>query len=327
MDKISVIVPVYNVEKYIDKCIDSIVKQTYSNLEIILVNDGSTDNSGKKCDEWADTDNRIKVIHKDNGGLSDARNAGMAISTGEYIGFVDSDDWIDVRMYESLYRVIKKYGARVSLCQFKEACTEDVDVEENERCTVYSGRNLLRHMFEGKTEPYVTYSVWKFLYQTELIDKLSFPVGRLYEDVLFTTKALWNEEQVPVCHQEMYFYRIRPESITQKKLNKKNIEDVFEYCDGLLTFYENNASIDENAYLREAVLWTILSYRYVLGSTKEEKELASRMNNYLRHNTIDKTTIKDNTFIKSVRYTAWSGPLVYRKIYRFISGLRKHDYC
>ena len=99
---LSIIVPVYNVEKYIGKCIESIVNQTYKDLEIILVDDGSTDNSGKICDEWARKDKRIKVIHKKNGGLSDARNAGLDICTGDYIGFVDSDDYIELNMYEDL---------------------------------------------------------------------------------------------------------------------------------------------------------------------------------------------------------------------------------
>ena len=102
--KISVIVPVYKVEKYLDKCVESIVNQTYKNLEIILVDDGSPDNCPAMCDEWAEKDERIRVIHKENGGLADARNAGMDIATGDYIGFVDSDDWIEPNMYEVLLK-------------------------------------------------------------------------------------------------------------------------------------------------------------------------------------------------------------------------------
>ena len=102
-ERISVVVPVYNVEKYLEKCVNSIVNQTYKNLEIILVDDGATDNSGKLCDELAKIDNRIKVYHKENGGLSDARNYGVERATGDYIGFVDSDDYIDAEMYEKLY--------------------------------------------------------------------------------------------------------------------------------------------------------------------------------------------------------------------------------
>lgn len=124
MDKISVIVPVYNVEDYLEECINSILGQTYKNLEIILVDDGSTDNSSKICDIYEKKDKRIKVIHKENGGLSSARNEGLKYRTGEYISFVDSDDFIDKTMYEKLYSAIKKYDAdvvRVILLMLKMA--------------------------------------------------------------------------------------------------------------------------------------------------------------------------------------------------------------
>ena len=114
--KISVIVPVYKVEKYLDRCVESIVNQTYKNLEIILVDDGSPDNCPVMCDEWAEKDERIRVIHKENGGLADARNAGMNIATGDYIGFVDSDDWIEPNMYEVLLKNALKYDADISRC-------------------------------------------------------------------------------------------------------------------------------------------------------------------------------------------------------------------
>ena len=121
MDKlISIIIPVYNVSKYLDKCVKSILLQTYSNLEIILVNDGSTDGSGVLCDELKKTDKRICVIHKPNGGLSDARNAGLDIATGDYIGFVDSDDYVEPDMFQILLENAMKYDADVSGCRYAE---------------------------------------------------------------------------------------------------------------------------------------------------------------------------------------------------------------
>lgn len=116
---ISIIVPVYNVEQYLDDCLISIINQTYKNLEIILIDDGSTDKSGKICDEYAKKDSRIIVIHKENGGVSSARNAGLRIAKGAYIGFVDPDDWIAEDMYEVLYSNAKKYDADVSVCKYK----------------------------------------------------------------------------------------------------------------------------------------------------------------------------------------------------------------
>ena len=128
--KISIIVPVYKVEKYLDKCVNSIVGQTYKNLEIILVDDGSPDNCPAMCDEWAQKDSRIKVIHKKNGGLSSARNAGLDACTGDYIGFVDSDDWIEPDMYEYLLNIGMKNNADVSRCEFViEAENSDITVD------------------------------------------------------------------------------------------------------------------------------------------------------------------------------------------------------
>ena len=118
LDTISVIVPVYRVEEFLDKCIKSIVNQTYHNLQIILVDDGSPDFCGEICENWAKVDDRIIVIHKENGGLSDARNAGLAIATGDYIAFVDSDDWIEPRMYEVMLSIIKKERADIVACGF-----------------------------------------------------------------------------------------------------------------------------------------------------------------------------------------------------------------
>ena len=127
-DLISVIVPVYNVEDYLDRCINSIINQTYKNLEIILVDDGSTDSSGRKCDDFALKDDRIKVLHKENGGVSSARNAGLDVATGDYIGFVDSDDTIESNMYELLFNNAIEYHTKVSSCQIR---TKDIDGTES----------------------------------------------------------------------------------------------------------------------------------------------------------------------------------------------------
>ena len=127
-ERISVVVPVYNVEQYLEKCVNSIINQTYKNLEIILVDDGATDKSGKLCDELAKLDNRIMVYHKKNGGLSDARNYGVERATGDYIGFVDGDDYIDAEMYEKLYEAIKKENVDVAECNLKIIYSDRVEL-------------------------------------------------------------------------------------------------------------------------------------------------------------------------------------------------------
>ncbi len=307
MEKISVIVPVYNVENYIDKCVESIVNQTYANLEIILIDDGSTDSSGRKCDEWAKKDNRIIVIHKENGGLSDARNAGLKVATGDYIGFVDSDDWIADEMYDKLLSTLKDVNCEIALCEFLETETENVEKDKTEKKFEFTGRNLLRHMFEGKLNPYVTYSVWKCLYKKEAIKGLSFPKGRVYEDVLFTTEAFWRQDRIVVLKEKLYYYRVRVESITKRRLNHKQVEDILAYCDGLLSFYKENASKEEIGYLREAILWTILSFRYSILINNGNAELASSLKDYLRQNDINFLSVERKSLKKFVRYVIWSG--------------------
>ncbi|MBP5599730.1 MAG: glycosyltransferase [Lachnospiraceae bacterium] len=323
MDKISVIVPVYNVENYIDKCVESIVNQTYSNLEIILVDDGAIDSSGKKCDEWAKKDARITVIHKENGGLSDARNAGLKIATGDYIGFVDSDDWIDTTMYERLYKELSDGKTNIALCEFLETETEDVKGEKTGKKYEFTGRELLQHMFEGNLEPYVTYSVWKCLYRKEAIEELTFPKGRVYEDVLFTAKAFWEQARIVVLADKLYYYRVRRESITKRGFNRKQVEDILAYCDGLLEFYKENGTEVEKQYLNEAILWTVLSFRYDVLNNSKDDSLATLLKDYLRRNSIGFFSVLRKDIKKRIKYTVWNGPKFGCRVMQAVTSIVK----
>ena len=188
---ISVIVPVYNVERYIRQCVESILEQTYADLEIILVDDGSTDGSGSICDEYKLKDNRVVVIHKCNGGLSEARNAGLDIARGEYIGFVDSDDYIEPDMYEVLYKNCERYAADLAAARFVKFNTQG-EVRKNftENIEVFSREEMLRLFIVGDRRYEITMSVWDRLYKRELISDLRFPVGKCYEDIVFSTKVI-----------------------------------------------------------------------------------------------------------------------------------------
>lgn len=217
--KISIIVPVYNVEKYLEKCINSILTQTYQNLEIILVDDGSMDNSGEICDEYAKKDERIKVIHKENGGLSDARNAGIEIATGKYIGFVDSDDYIGKDMYEYLIRLIQKENADISICGHKivfqkeenneikgEILDEEIEIWDTKKAIV----ELLK---QEKIHDYA----WNKLYKKELFEKIRYPKGRKMEDLGTTYKLFDHSKVIVLGNQKKYFYLQREGSIVNQK--------------------------------------------------------------------------------------------------------------
>lgn len=222
---ISVIVPVYNVEPYLDRCVQSIVDQTYTNLEIILVDDGSPDNCPAMCDAWAEKDSRIKVIHKENGGLSDARNAGMAIAAGEYIAFVDSDDWIAPNMYELLYTRMTAEDCDIAACGV-EMVWED---ETPSRPLTNAGNCFLdtaSAMEALLDESMLKHPVWYKLYKASLLQDLPFPVGKCHEDVFWSYQAIARARRVSVCDTPCYYYLQRAGSIMGGSYSPKRLDAV-----------------------------------------------------------------------------------------------------
>lgn len=215
MDKISVIVPVYNVEPYLRQCVDSIINQTYKNLEIILVDDGSPDNCGKICDEYATKDARIKVLHIENGGPAIARNAGLDIATGNYIGYIDSDDYIEPDMYETLYNAMIRTDAGLVVCNWFEG-TENNWVKN----TVYPKKEILtpNEAFESF---YNHMYVWNKLYRKDVVKNLRF-VETYAQDVLYTFTNFTRIEKVVCLQDYKCYYRNNPTSRQNTKKFKKN---------------------------------------------------------------------------------------------------------
>ena len=234
MDLISVIVPVYKVEKYLDKCVQSIVNQTYKNLEIILVDDGSPDNCGAMCDAWAEKDSRIKVIHKENGGLSDARNAGMAVAAGDWIAFVDSDDWIGPEMYEILLNAAIENEADITAC--------DIHLVENGQpldITTPSGKvycltaeEAIGELIQGGG---VRAVAWNKLYKRHLLNAELFPVGKSHEDEFFTYRILAKAEKILHIENKLYYYLQRQGSIMQT-FNFRRLDCLDAYLERLEFF-------------------------------------------------------------------------------------------
>ena len=223
---ISVIVPVYNVEKYLERCVKSIVAQTYKDLEILLIDDGSTDKSGKMCDEFLQTDSRIKVFHKQNGGLSDARNYGIEHSAGEFISFVDSDDYIDEKMLETLHRLITENDADLAVCSAMDVfegkeVTQVKEIKEFNLNKVESYKYMLR----GDGIP----SACNKLYKRQTVGDVRFPVGKLYEDGFFTPQILKKVEKTAVTSKPMYYYFRRADSITTKPFRKGDLDVIEAY--------------------------------------------------------------------------------------------------
>lgn len=216
-DLISVIVPVYNVENYISECLDSIINQTYKKLEIILVDDGSTDKSGDICEEYKIKDNRIKIIHQKNAGLSDARNAGIDIATGKYIQFIDSDDYIDKDMIETLYKLIVENNADISICSnyiLKDGITS---CECSNKKYIYNRKEALKEILIDEA---IRSYAWNKLFKKELFDDIKFPSKKVFEDVLTIPKLFEKSDKIVFVDIPKYYYRQRDGSILHKQTNE-----------------------------------------------------------------------------------------------------------
>lgn len=250
---ISVIVPVYNIEMFVERCIKSIVEQSYKNLEIILVDDGSTDNSANICDEWEKKDSRIKVVHKINGGLSDARNSGLDIVSGEYISFIDGDDFIDKDMYKNMIYYITNYDCDICVCGMcktengQEFVTRPYNYE-NKEFTILDSESGIKEVLNDK----IDVSSCNKLYKKSVIGKLRFPYGKTNEDFAMIYKFFFYSRKIVIINMNLYKYIQRDGSITTTKFNERQF-DKFYNCIEMLDFIKSN--IPNLTMYAEKYLW------------------------------------------------------------------------
>lgn len=235
---ISVIVPIYNVEKYLARCVDSIVNQTYKNLEIILVNDGSPDLCPQMCDDYAEKDSRIKVVHKKNGGLSDARNAGMAVAKGEYISFIDSDDYVSDDFFECLLDVMNKENSDIAECSVVKLYEDNRFDEFSDDLSVktYDTQDAMSALIAEN--PFHQH-VWNKLYKTELVRDIPYAVGKLNEDEFWTYQVFGRANKVSKLNKTMYYYFQRNSSIMGVGYNIRRL-DALEGKANRQKYIENN---------------------------------------------------------------------------------------
>ena len=232
--RISIIVPVYNVDKYLDRCLNSILKQTYQNLEIILVDDGSTDNSPKLCDEYATKDNRIIVIHQENSGLASARNTGLENSTGDFVGFVDSDDWIELDTYNYCVGLINKFNSDIIEFQLGYAYNDEKFPFRNEKLIEYKGKEILQHyMYCTTTGKGGDYSVCVCLFKKELLEDVRFRTGKINEDIDFKYKVYSRASTLINTNIAKYYYFQQSESVSMGGLRRKDF-DLYDAAEELM---------------------------------------------------------------------------------------------
>lgn len=280
---ISVIVPIYNVEKYLKRCIDSIINQTYKNLEIILVDDGSPDDCAYICDQYLKVDDRIKVIHKENGGLSDARNIGIQHSNGEYISFIDSDDFISPNFIETLFTICKETESDIAQCKFIE--TSDSEFKDEfplDSFKSYSNIEMIKTIYSNM---YIESTVvWNKLYKKTLFNEILFPKGKNHEDEATTYKLFYYANKITTTDKVLYYYFMSPNSITRSAFNIKRL-DFIDAIKGRMHFFE----VNENKELYEITqkkycFYLIEFYLKCKEHLNNEKEILANLKNEYKLN-------------------------------------------
>lgn len=271
MERISVIVPIYKVEKYLDQCVRSIVDQTYTDLEIILVDDGSPDRCGELCENWAKQDSRIRVIHKENGGLSDARNAGLAVATGSLVSFIDSDDAIAPTFLEALYTAMVQSKAQVAECAVRLVNEEGKVLRTRgvSQSEVLHKIDALRRLV---LEEGVYQTVWNKLYRREVIDGILFEKGKYNEDDFWTYRVFDRLDRLALIHEPLYDYLQRGGSIMGVGYNPRRLDGVEARFGRMkdLSRYEQLADLTRQQIMLD-YLWHLQSIlRYLQGEERNK---------------------------------------------------------
>jgi len=282
MPRISVIIPVYNSAAYLPRCLDSVLGQSYGDLEVILINDGSTDDSGALCDGYAQKDSRVRVIHQRNGGASVAKNAGLDAASGDFIGFVDSDDWIEADTYAYLLGILQQSQSDIAEVMLEVAYSESHRMELlPEELTVFEGEDILIHYFEHNE-----FAMGLRLYRRYVFDAVRFEEGRITEDVVAGFLALSRAKRLVVSNQRKYYYYSNPVGVSESPLRKRDLDllHVVEQLDELTAESTNEA-------LRKLVLtkkkrspFTLLTKMALFGCSTEldEKQMKRQFQQQIR---------------------------------------------
>ena len=221
--EISIIVPVYNVERYLKRCLDSIAGQTFSDFEAVIVDDGSSDSSGLICDNYAEQDNRFVVLHKTNGGLSSARNAGIEAASGKYVCFIDSDDWVDCNMLKSMHFLMQEHSADIVSVSYALAKKENAKLNNCEESRVFNKIDALKYyLTQGMVNRKNDYPVWIKLYKKSLFSEIRFPVNKIYEDMATNIKLICLSTTYVKSKQELYYYFQGGRSIVRSPYKKRD---------------------------------------------------------------------------------------------------------
>lgn len=264
---ISVIVPIYNTEKYLRECIESIQRQTYSNLEIILVDDESIDHCPAICDELALKDHRIKVIHKENGGAADARNVGTLQANGEYIIYIDSDDWIHIDMFQILYEALRKTGAQAASCEYQ---TDKYRIQRIKRTEISCESCIAYQITEKYLYQKMKNGPCAILLPAQVCKANLFPQGRLYEDLFTTYRFFWSCPKTVCVDPPLYFYRDNPDSAMHRAYTPRMFDEI-DAVEEIVDFAKREApTLLPAAYSRKFSAYAQV-FRWIPAEQKDEE--------------------------------------------------------
>lgn len=320
MPTISIIVPIYNVEKYLDKCIKSILEQTFNDFELILINDGSTDKSGDICEYYKEKDKRIKVVNKENGGVSSARNAGLDIAEGKYIGFVDPDDWIDVNMYERMYKEIMTNNADIVVCDFVREYEDKINKkklkETKYEVNIFNNIQALKQLYKVK---YTYVVAWNKLYKRELFNNIRYKDGFICEDEFIIHHLLYKSVKTIYISEILYHYFQREGSIINSEYNIKRLDKIkalHERVEFFSEIKEFNLKYKAEKDYWDSMIW---AYFIVKNKIKSSKNELKGLKEDFNHTIIDLLknplfTWKNKVFI----ILFWISPNLYKSTLKLI---------
>lgn len=301
MYKVSVIVPIYNVQKYLKRCVDSILKQTYKNLEIILVNDGSTDNSRKIINEYKKLDNRVKAYHKENGGLSDARNYGIERATGDYILYLDSDDWLDINMINTMIEKAKEYKADIVQVGFYYSYEEYLLYDnryygENDDDIVLDKQELMKELVINEK---VKNFAWGKLYKSEVVKDILFEKGVRFEDVFWAHKVMDRVDKYVIVHKPLMYYFQRNNSISGN-YSLKNTDILKGLFERHIFIQANYTDLKNESY--KIILKTLFIHYDIISKINDSKKniYLNSIREHILHNYKEfNNSIHDDKYMKN----------------------------
>lgn len=291
---VSVIIPIYNVEEYLPDCIQSVLKQSYRNLEIILIDDGSTDKSGLICDEFAQQDNRVIVIHQENCGISQVRNRGVKEARGNYLFWVDSDDYVAENIIEKLYYNLVQQDVDMSICNYTQGSEREHQFEndkETEKFEVFDSKKGLELIYKNPHYSFIMAASWAKLIKKSLYEGLEYPDGKIFEDIYMSHKLISKCKKIAYTNKTMYYYYQWPESILGKKLYIEKLDYLGAFEERIHFFQKLGLSeLGEKARIQylHALMWEYSRAKDILHDTRMVKHVKKEYRKFYTFGTENK---------------------------------------